>query len=145
MQQFSFDPVGIFSLKDTKAKKIHKIRKPSGLSMNPLFEKECHLLSDTLKSMEICLRVNDTLIFEISLFSKVFDLFLTNVIFACGQILILLIIIKKLTTTFDVLDKSDKKQVCNAEDNKIDQVCILFIKNNIYHIFQINYNSFLIY
>ena len=95
--------------------------------------------------MEICLRVNDTLIFEISLFSKVFDLFLTNVIFACGQILILLIIIKKLTTTFDVLDKSDKKQVCNAEDNKIDQVCILFIKNNIYHIFQINYNSFLIY
>ena len=37
----------------TKAKKIHKIRKPSGLSLNPLFKKECHLLSDKLESMEI--------------------------------------------------------------------------------------------
>ena len=26
-----------------------------------LFKNECHLLSDKLKSMEICLRVNDTL------------------------------------------------------------------------------------
>jgi len=40
----------------------------------------------------------------------------------------------KIKTTFDVLDKSDKKQVCNAEDSKIDQVCILFMKHNIYHI-----------
>ena len=65
MQQFSFNPAGIFSLKDTlkiyKGKKIRKIRKPSGLSLNPLFKKECHLLSDKLESMEICLRVNDTL------------------------------------------------------------------------------------
>ena len=37
----------------TKAKKIRKIRKPSGLSLNPLFKKECHLLSDKLESMEI--------------------------------------------------------------------------------------------
>jgi len=39
MQQFSFNPAGIFSLKDTlkiyKGKKIRKIRKPSGLSLNP--------------------------------------------------------------------------------------------------------------
>ena len=27
----------------TKAKKICKIPKPSGLSLNPLFKKECHL------------------------------------------------------------------------------------------------------
>ena len=64
MQQFSFNPAGIFSLKDTlkiyKGKK--KIRKPSGLSLNPLFKRECHLLSDKLESMEICLRVNDTLL-----------------------------------------------------------------------------------
>ena len=58
MQQFSFNPAGIFSLKDTLKiykgkKKIRKIRKPSGLSLNPLFEKECHLLSDKLESMEI--------------------------------------------------------------------------------------------
>jgi len=57
MQQFSFNPAGIFSLKDTlkiyKGKKILKIRKPSGLSLNPLFKKECHLLSDKLESMEI--------------------------------------------------------------------------------------------
>ena len=58
MKQFSFNPAGIFSLKDTL--KIRKIRKPSGLSLNPLFKKECHLLSDKLESMEICLRVNDT-------------------------------------------------------------------------------------
>ena len=36
-----------------KGKKIRKIRKPSGLSLNPLFKKECHLLSDKLESMEI--------------------------------------------------------------------------------------------
>ena len=49
MQQFSFNPAGIFSLKDTlkiyKGKKIRKIRKPSGLSLNPLFKKECHLFN----------------------------------------------------------------------------------------------------
>ena len=65
MQQFSFNTAGIFSLKDTlkfyKGKKIRKILKPSGLSLNPLFKKEYHLLSDKLESMEICLRVNDTL------------------------------------------------------------------------------------
>ena len=49
MQQFSFNPAGIFSLKDTlkiykDKKKIRKIRKPSGLTLNPLFKKECHLL-----------------------------------------------------------------------------------------------------
>ena len=53
MQQFSFNPAGIFSLKDTL--KIYKgkkeIRKPSGLSLNPLFKKECHLISDKLESM----------------------------------------------------------------------------------------------
>ena len=53
MQQFSLNPAGIFSLEDTlkiyKGKK--KIRKPSGLSLNPLFKKECHLLSDKLESM----------------------------------------------------------------------------------------------
>ena len=53
MQQFSFNPAGIFSLKDTlkiyKGKKIRKIRKPSGLSLNPLFKKECHLLSAKLE------------------------------------------------------------------------------------------------
>ena len=64
MQQFSYNPAGIFSLKDTLKiykgqTKIRKIRKPSGLSLNPLFKKECHLLSDKLESMEICLRVND--------------------------------------------------------------------------------------
>ena len=65
MQQFSFNPAGIFSLKYTlkiykgKKKKIRKIRKPSGLSWNFLFKKECHLLSDKLESMEIGLRVND--------------------------------------------------------------------------------------
>ena len=58
MQQFSFNPVGIFSLKDTLKiykgkKKIRKIRKPPGLSLSPLFKKECHLLSDKLESMEI--------------------------------------------------------------------------------------------
>ena len=57
MQQFSFNPAGIFSLKDTlkiyKGKKICKISKPSGSSLNPLFKKECHLLSDKLESMEI--------------------------------------------------------------------------------------------
>ena len=62
MQQFSFNPAGIFSLKDTlkiyKAK--NKIRRPAGLLQNPLFKKECHLLSDKLESMEICLRVNDS-------------------------------------------------------------------------------------
>ena len=56
MQQFSFNPAGIFLLKDTlkiyKGKKIRKIRKPSGLSLNPLFKKECHLLSDKLESMD---------------------------------------------------------------------------------------------
>ena len=55
LQQFSFNPAGIFSLKDTlkiyKGKK--KIRKPSSLSLNPVFKKECHLLSDKLESMEI--------------------------------------------------------------------------------------------
>ena len=56
MQQFSFNSAGIFSLKDTLIiykgkKKIRKIRKPSGLSLNPLFKKECHLLSDKLESM----------------------------------------------------------------------------------------------
>ena len=65
MQQCSFNPAGIFSLKDTlkiyKGKKNRKIRKPSGLSFNTLFKKECHLLADKLESMEICLRVNDTL------------------------------------------------------------------------------------
>ena len=58
MQQFSFNPAGIFSIKDTLKiytgkKNPRKIRKPSGLSLNPLFKKECHLLSDKLKSMEI--------------------------------------------------------------------------------------------
>ena len=57
MQQFSFNPARIFSLKDTlkiyKGKKIRKIRKPSGLPWNSLFKKECHLLSDKLESMEI--------------------------------------------------------------------------------------------
>ena len=57
MQQISFNPAGIFSLKDTlkiyKGKnKFHKIRKLSGLSLNPLFKKECHLLSDKLESMD---------------------------------------------------------------------------------------------
>ena len=32
-----------------------------GSSSNPPFKKECYLLSDKLESMEICLRVNDTL------------------------------------------------------------------------------------
>ena len=54
MQQFSFNPAGIFLLKDTlkiyKGKnKNRKIRKPSGLSLNPLFRKECHLLSAKLE------------------------------------------------------------------------------------------------
>ena len=66
MQQFSFNPAGIFSLKDTlkiyKGKKIRKIRKSAGLSLNPLFKKECNLLSDKLESMEICLRVIDTVL-----------------------------------------------------------------------------------
>ena len=58
MQQFLFNPApGYFHWKilwkSTKAKKIRKIRKPSGLSLNPLFRKECHLLSDKLESMEI--------------------------------------------------------------------------------------------
>ena len=58
MQQFSLYPVGISSLKDTLKiykgkKKIRKIRKPSCLSMNPLFKKEWHLLSDKFESMEI--------------------------------------------------------------------------------------------
>ena len=58
MQQFSFNPAGIFSLKDTlkiyKGKKTAKSASPrSGLSLNPLFKKECHLLSDKLESMEI--------------------------------------------------------------------------------------------
>ena len=58
MQQFSCNPAGIFSLKDTLKiykgkKKIRKIRKPSSLSLNPVFKKECHLLSDKLESMEI--------------------------------------------------------------------------------------------
>ena len=43
LQQFSINPVGIFSLKDTlkiyKGKKIRKISKPSDLSLNPLFKK----------------------------------------------------------------------------------------------------------
>ena len=70
MQQFSFNPAGIFSLKDTLKiykgkKKIRKIRKPPGLSLSPLFKKECHLLSDKLESMEICLRVqNDSFWFS---------------------------------------------------------------------------------
>ena len=37
------------TLKIYKGKK--KIRKPSGLSLNPLFKKECHILSDKLESM----------------------------------------------------------------------------------------------
>ena len=79
MQQFSFHPAGIFLLKDTlkiyKGKtKICKIRKPSGLSLNPLFKKESHLLSDKLESMEICLRVNDTLIL---IFLRVNDTFIS--------------------------------------------------------------------
>ena len=56
MQQFSFNPAGIFSLKDPLKiykGKIRKIRKPSGLSLNPLFKKECHLLPDKLESIEI--------------------------------------------------------------------------------------------
>jgi len=58
MQQFSFNPAGIFSLKDNLKiykgqKKIRKIRNPLCLSLNPLFKKECHLLSDKLESMEI--------------------------------------------------------------------------------------------
>ena len=61
MQQFSFNPAGKFSLKELK----ERIRKPSGLSLNPLFKKECHLLSNKLESMDICLRVNDTLILEL--------------------------------------------------------------------------------
>ena len=59
MQQFSFNPAGIFSLKDTLKiykgkKKFAKSANPRpGLSLNPLFKKECHLLSDKLESMEI--------------------------------------------------------------------------------------------
>ena len=53
MQQFSFNPAGILR-KSTKAKKkIREIRWPSGLSLNPLFKKECHLLSYKLESIEI--------------------------------------------------------------------------------------------
>ena len=58
MQQFSFNPAGIFSLKDTlKIYKGKTIRKPSGLSLNPLFKKECHLLSvnDSLINIKIFL------------------------------------------------------------------------------------------
>ena len=59
MQHFSFNPAGIFSFKDTL--EIYKGNKKSaksasplpGLSLNPLFKKECHLLSDKLESMEI--------------------------------------------------------------------------------------------
>ena len=69
MQQLSLNPARIFSLEDTlkiyKGKKIRKIRKPSGLSLNPLFKKECNLLSDKLESMEIFLRVIDT-VFQIN-------------------------------------------------------------------------------
>ena len=70
MQQFSFNPAGIFSLKDTlkiyKGKKIRKISKLSGLSLNPLFKKECHLLSDKLESMAIKtpLGLNDSYLSE---------------------------------------------------------------------------------
>ena len=70
MQQFLFNPAGIFSLKDTlkiyKGKKIRKISKPSGLSLNPLFKKECHLLSDKLESMAIKtpLGLNDSYLSE---------------------------------------------------------------------------------
>ena len=53
MQQFSFNHAGIFSLKDTLKIYKGKIRKPSGLTLNPLFKKECHLLSDKLESREI--------------------------------------------------------------------------------------------
>ena len=35
-------------LENLQRQKKHKIRKPSGLSLNPLFKKECHLLSDKL-------------------------------------------------------------------------------------------------
>jgi len=70
MQQFSFNPAGIFSLKDTLKiykgkKKIRKIRKPSGLSLNPLFENECYLLSDKLESMEIESRYDTLFLFAI--------------------------------------------------------------------------------
>ena len=34
---------------------------------NQLFKKECHLLSDKLESMEICLTVNDTFFVQITL------------------------------------------------------------------------------
>ena len=56
MQQFSFNPAGIFSLKDTL--KIYKGKKnqqnPQALGfIIELFKKECHLLSDKLESMEI--------------------------------------------------------------------------------------------
>ena len=53
----------------TKAKKICKIRKPSGLSLNPLFKKECHLLSDKLESMErnLVFATNSKLLIIISL------------------------------------------------------------------------------
>ena len=54
MQQFIFIERYFENLQRQK-----KIRKPSGLSLNPLFKKECHLLSDKFESMEICLRVND--------------------------------------------------------------------------------------
>ena len=47
-QQFSFNSARIFSLKDTL-----KIPKPLSSSLNPLFKKECHLLSDKLESMKI--------------------------------------------------------------------------------------------
>ena len=82
VQQISFNPAGILSLKDTlkiyKGQKNRKIRKPSGLSLNPLLKKQCHLLSDKLESMEICLRVNDTLI---TVFQNSFDrLCLNNLI-----------------------------------------------------------------
>ena len=64
MHQFSFNPAGIFSLKDTlkiyKGKKIRKIRKPSAgfIIESPLY----HWIPRGFKFplILICLRVNDT-------------------------------------------------------------------------------------
>ena len=49
MQQFSFNPAGIFSL-NTALKNL-RILNQSVLFQ--LFKKECHLLSDKLESMEM--------------------------------------------------------------------------------------------
>ena len=62
---FHLVPPGYFHSKiiwkSTKAKKNPQNPQALGFIINSLFKKECHLLSDKLESMEICLRVNDSL------------------------------------------------------------------------------------